>query len=168
MKKILSVIFSIVLPALLLAVFPGCQDESGAGKSVEEIQTDGKISSIIRSPISADGTLDTVNVAKIIFAETTFDFGEVVEGEVVTHVFKFKNTGKIPLVINNAHSTCGCTVPRWPKEPVPPGKEGEINVEFNSKARPGFQEKPVVISANTYPSNTTVYIKGYVNPGKAE
>ena len=168
MKNIFFVKLPILLPALLLLIFSGCQDENGSGKSVEEIQTDGKISSIIRSPISADGTEDTVNVAKMIFEETVFDFGEVTEGEIVKHVFNFKNTGKVPLVINNATSTCGCTIPEWPKEAIPPGQASEIKVEFNTKAKHDFQEKPVMISANTYPSNTTIYLKGYVNPKRED
>ncbi len=168
MKNIFSTILSIVLPILLLVLVVGCQEDSDSGKSVQEIQTDGKISSIIRSPISADGKTDTVNVAKMAFENAVFDFGEVMEGELVKYVFKFKNTGKVPLVINNAHSTCGCTVPEWPKQPIPAGEEGEIKVQFDTKAKHDFQEKPVIISANTYPANTTVYLKGYVNPKRED
>lgn len=164
MKEVLSIFFAALLSSSLVIFLAGCQGENGTGKAVEEIPADGKISSIIRSPITADGPLDTVNVAKMSFENTVYDFGEVMEGEMVNYIFKFKNTGNVPLVINNANSTCGCTVPVWPKEPVQPGQEGEIKVEFNTKAKSDFQEKPVVISANTYPSNTTVYLKGYVNP----
>ena len=145
-----------------------CQSDSTSGKSVDEIQAEGKISSIIRSPITAEGPIDTVNVAKMVFDEMVHDFGEIPEGEFVRHAFKFTNTGKVPLVINNVHSTCGCTIPQWPKEAIAPGKGGVINVEFNSNSRQDFQEKPVVISANTYPSNTTVYLKGYVNPKREQ
>ncbi len=141
-----------------------CQNESSSGKSIEEIQADGKISSIIRSPITADGIKDTINVAKIAFEASTFDFGEVTEGDIVKHTFHFTNTGKIPLVISDAHSTCGCTVPKWPKNPIAPGEKGKIDVEFNTKAKPNNQEKPVIINANTYPSVTKVYIRGFVRP----
>ena len=129
---------------------------------MEEIQTQGKISSIIRSPIQADGTLDTVNVAKMTFEETVFEFGEIPEGQVVKHIFKFKNDGKVPLVIQNAHSTCGCTVPDWPKNPIGPGDSGEIKVEFDTKSKTDFQEKPVIVTANTYPSVTKLFLKGFV------
>lgn len=154
--------FPLIIPGLFLLA--GCKNED-SGKTVEEIQTSGKISSIIRSPVTAEGPQDTVNVAKIDFEETVYDFGEVAEGQMVSHVFKFTNTGSVPLLINNAQSTCGCTIPEWPRNPIPPGGEGEIKVAFNTKEKHDFQEKPVTISANTYPSNTTVYLKGYVNPG---
>ncbi len=147
-----------------LAAMVACKNDADtSGNSVQEIAADGKISSIIRSPVTLDGLSDTVNVAKMTFEETFFDFGEVKEGEVVRHVFKFTNNGKVPLLIQNATSTCGCTIPTWPKEPVAPGQSNEIRVEFNTKAKTGLQEKPVIITANTYPSVTKVFLKGYVN-----
>ncbi|MBR9921132.1 MAG: DUF1573 domain-containing protein [Bacteroidetes bacterium] len=135
-----------------------------SGKQVEEVQTDGKISSIIRNPVSADGIKDTVNVAKISFEETAYDFGQVDEGEVVTKSFSFVNTGKIPLIISDARSTCGCTVPTWPQGAIPPGEGGTIEVKFNTQGKQNQQKKPVTITANTYPSETVVHINGFVRP----
>lgn len=149
---------------LLLFCFSACEGDSNAEKSIEEIQAEGKISSIIRSPITATGNQDTVNVAKMDFEELSFDFGEVNEGDIVKHTFSFTNTGKVPLIINDAHSTCGCTVPKWPKEPIPPGKKGKIQVEFNTKNKPNKQEKGVTLNANTYPSVSKVFLKGFVVP----
>ncbi len=154
------------LITFLIIIGNSCQEGQSTGKSIEEIKADGKISSIIRSPISADGMEDTVNVAKMVFEELTFDFGEVAEGDIVKHTFSFTNKGNVPLIINDAHSTCGCTIPKWPEDAIPPGKNGKINVEFNTKAKPNFQEKPVIINANTYPSVTKLFIKGYVKPAK--
>jgi hypothetical protein len=133
-------------------------------KSVEEIKMQGEISSadIIRSPVTANQPLDTSNVAKITFSEETFDFGEVNEGETVAHDFLFTNTGKAPMIISNARSTCGCTVPEWPREPIPPGGTGVISVRFDTNGRPDKQSKPVTITANTYPATSRVYIKGFV------
>ncbi len=148
---------------LLLATI-SCTKDNNSGKSIEEIQANGKISSIIRSPISADGAKDTINVARLTFEEITYDFGEVKEGDIVKHTFVFTNTGKVPLIINDAHSSCGCTVPKWPKEPVPPGASEKIDVEFNTKSKPRNQEKSITINANTYPSVTKVFLKGYVHP----
>lgn len=148
----------------LSMLMSACQSEGkNSEKSVESIQTEGKISSIIRNPVNADGTVDTVNVAKMVFEAPIFEFGEVDEGAVIKHEFKFTNTGKMPLVIENAHSTCGCTIPDWPKELIAPGESGVIKVEFNTKGKSEFQEKPVIITANTYPSITQVYVRGIVN-----
>ncbi len=103
----------------------------------------------------------------VTFPETEFDFGEVMEGEKVTHVYKFTNTGNEPLIISNAKGSCGCTVPQWPKEPIAPGAEGEIKVQFDSKGKGkvggNAQSKRVTITANTDPVNTYLTIKGTVN-----
>lgn len=90
----------------------------------------------------------------IQYDQPVFDFGTIDEGEIVKHAYKFKNTGSEPLVISNAKGSCGYTVPTWPKEPVPPGGEAVINVEFNSKGKPGPQSKRVTVTANTTPTET--------------
>ena len=147
----------------IVSLFSCKEDKAGQG-AIEEIRTEGKISSIIRSPVTASGLKDTASVARMEFEEKIYDFGEVEEGDIVSHTFHFTNTGKAPLVISDAHSTCGCTVPQWPKDPIPPGGKGTIEVTFNTKNKTRRQEKPVIISANTYPSVNKVYLKGYVRP----
>lgn len=153
----------IALAILCFALF-SCQPEGGnSGKSLEEIKADGMSNSaIVRNPVSAGGVLDTVNVAKIVFEETSYNFGEVDQGAIVQHVFKFTNTGKVPLLISDARSTCGCTVPEWPKTPIAPGQGGEINVKFDTAGKEKIQHKSVAITANTYPSTTEVELTGTV------
>ncbi|MEL6987775.1 MAG: DUF1573 domain-containing protein [Bacteroidota bacterium] len=97
------------------------------------------------------------------FGENIYDFGEIDSGEKVKHTYSFQNTGNEPLVISNATGSCGCTVPTWPKEPIPVGGKGEIVVEFDSKNKSGNQSKRVTITANTDPVNTYLTIKGKVN-----
>lgn len=98
----------------------------------------------------------------MVFQETEFNFGKVKAGEKVQHEYTFKNTGKEPLIISNAKGSCGCTVPNWPKEPIPVGGEGKIMVEFDSKGKSGNQTKQVTITANTNPPQSIIYIKGEV------
>lgn len=163
LKNILSAIFAVAIFACQQSPFPKSE------KSVEEIKAEGPISNadIIRNPVSAEGPVDTVNVAKMAFMETFFDFGEVQEGEIVKHTYQFTNAGRVPLIITDARSTCGCTVPTWPKEPIEPGDSGVISVEFNTKSKYREQKKPIIITANTYPARTTVYLEGFVNPEEA-
>ncbi len=68
----------------------------------------------------------------IAFTEPVFDFKEIYQGDKVEHVFKFENTGNKPLIISNVQTTCGCTVPAWPKEAIAPGTKQEIKVVFNT------------------------------------
>ena len=102
-------------------------------------------------------------IATMTFDETEANFGTIAQGELVQHVFTFTNTGDLPLVISGARGSCGCTVPAFPREPILPGESGSILVEFNSKNKSGARNQKVTITANTEPSQTVVYLKGFVS-----
>ena len=89
------------------------------------------------------------------------------EGDAVTHIFTFTNTGDNPLIIDRCKGSCGCTVPKCPKEPIAPGEEGEIEVKFNSKGKKNKQTKTVTINANTVPEQTRITISANVTPAPA-
>lgn len=102
---------------------------------------------------------------KMEFSEKVHDFGNIKEGDVVTKVFTFKNTGEAPLIISNATSSCGCTVPSYPKDkPIAPGEEGEIEVKYNSRGKKSQDNKVVRITANTWPATNNLTIKAFVEP----
>lgn len=92
----------------------------------------------------------------ISFDDTKHSFGTIKEGEKVKHSYHFKNTGNAPLLISNAVASCGCTVPSYPKQPIQPGEEGDIVVEFNSKNRPGHQKKNVLIYSNAQQESLSI------------
>ena len=99
--------------------------------------------------------------AKITTDSFKYDFGDIIQGETITHVFKFTNSGDRVLFILDTKSTCGCTIPEIPKEPIKPGEEGLIKVKFNSVYKKGEINKVISISANTYPNTITkFYITG--------
>ncbi|MEL7251960.1 MAG: DUF1573 domain-containing protein [Bacteroidota bacterium] len=106
----------------------------------------------------------TPTTTEIVFAETVFDFGTIVEGELVAHTYNFTNTGSVPLVIASAKGSCGCTVPAWSREPIAPGETGQITVEFNSKAKRGKRNQKVTITANTDPPQSFIYLTGEIAP----
>ncbi len=120
---------------------------------------------------AAEPVVPTGPVTTIEFEEDTYDYGEIVDGEKVKHVYKFKNTGENPLIISNAKGSCGCTVPQWPREPIAPGKSGEIEVVFDSKNKGKVggspQSKRVTLTANTDPVNSYLTIKGTVSKPEA-
>ncbi len=85
--------------------------------------------------------------AKIEFKEETINYGEVEKGkDNGIRVFEFTNTGDEPLYIKNAKSSCGCTVPEWPKDPIAPGGKGQIKVQYNMN--PGPISKTITIETN--------------------
>jgi hypothetical protein len=67
----------------------------------------------------------------------------------VKHSYHFRNAGKAPLLISRAEASCGCTVPSFPKDPIPPGGEGDIMVQFDSHNKSGHQQKNVLIWSNS-------------------
>jgi len=115
---------------------------------------------------STGKTIVSADAPVVVFERDIFDFGKIEQGAKVNHEFKFKNTGKTPLIISNATATCGCTVPEFPKEPILPGKEGVIKVIFNSAGKEGMQDKVITISSNANPNTTSVHLVGDVRVGK--
>ena len=101
----------------------------------------------------------------IKFANDLHEFGKVDVNSENKYSFTFINSGNEPLKISNAKGSCGCTVPNWPKEPILPGKSGDIEVVFRpSKGQAGSkQTKTVTVSANTSPENTILKITAFVN-----
>lgn len=96
------------------------------------------------------------------FDKMQHDFGDVERESKSTTMFTFTNTGSEPLVIENAKGSCGCTVPKWPKDPILPGKSGEMEVTFDSGKKKGLQNKTVTVTANTMPATTKLTIKANV------
>jgi len=148
---------------MLSFIFMACEPPGVDTNSSTKKKEGSAISDAIRMPVSANEPLDTTLVAKMDFEETVYDFGSILEGRPVTHTFKFTNTGVVPLVISDAKATCGCTVPSYPEDPIPPGQGGEIKVVFNTAGKTLEQSKPVSIIANTFPSRTLLTVKGYVH-----
>jgi hypothetical protein len=99
---------------------------------------------------------------EITFESTEHDFGTIKEGEQVGWYFKFTNTGGSDLIITNATASCGCTVPEYSREPVPPGKEGTIKVVFDSQGRSGTQMKSVTIESNANTLITNLNLKAEI------
>jgi len=90
----------------------------------------------------------TEKKAEVKFEVAKHDFGDITQGDQVQYVFKFKNTGTAPLVLTNVATTCGCTAPEWPREPIMAGESGEITVKFNSAGKMGMQNKVITIYSN--------------------
>lgn len=103
--------------------------------------------------------------AKIDFEEVVYNFGNIQESKGgVVHNFEFTNAGNANLVIIDATAQCGCTRPEFPKQPIAPGKKGNIKVTFNPSGRPGNFEKTITVRTNGSPSKVRLKIKGNVMP----
>lgn len=101
---------------------------------------------------------------RIEFSQLTFDFGKMTAGETVMHTFRFKNTGRENLLIRNIETGCGCTTADYTREPVAPGKEGKIEIAFNSSGRFGKQYKEIRIFANIPEKTVTLKFTADIQP----
>ena len=103
--------------------------------------------------------------AKIEFKSETIDYGEIERGSDGVRVFEFTNTGDAPLVISNVRSSCGCTIPKKPEEPIMPGKTGKIEVKYDTN-RVGPIRKAITVTSNADTPTKVLKIKGNVKtPG---
>ncbi|GCC51521.1 DUF1573 domain-containing protein [Chryseotalea sanaruensis] len=122
-----------------------------------------KLLMIVVLLVSASAVFGQAGVPKqsgpvMTWDKSTHDFGNIVQGDVVEHTFKFTNSGNEPLIITNVQVSCGCTTPKgWPRDPVMPGGTGELTVAFNSTGKMGAQTKPVIIISNAVNDTKIVF-----------
>ncbi|MBR4838516.1 MAG: DUF1573 domain-containing protein [Bacteroidales bacterium] len=143
MKKVLYIVFLAVLMW-------------SCGNDENKINT-----GLVNNPASAQGNSNSKE-PKIEFVVTDHDFGKMIQGEQVSFSYKFTNTGNAPLIISAVEKTCGCTDTRFPKDPIKPGESGAISITYDSKGHKGFQNKRIIVKANTNPSETILKFKARV------
>ncbi len=141
-----------MIPVLALALF-AC----GGQKQDEKID-----SSLVNIPETANGKVDKDKLPVIKFVETEFNYGKIIQGEKVSHTFTFTNEGKSNLVIASAKASCGCTVAQPPKDPIPPGGTGKIEVVFDSNGKSGVVSKSITVLTNCEPNISILTIAGEV------
>lgn len=103
--------------------------------------------------------------AVIEFKTTEHDFGVIPQGGDGTYEFIFRNTGKAPLILSNVRSSCGCTVPEWPRNPINKGEEASIKVSYNTRITGGFS-KSISVYSNAGEAPVVLIIKGKVEAPK--
>lgn len=124
-------------------------------------QQQGKLSGdLVTNPKTA--TTAQIAQPKIEFDKTEYDFGKILQGEVVTYTFHFTNVGDAPLIISGIEKSCGCTASDFSRDPIAPGKTGEIKVSYDSKGHHGIQTKTLTVNANTNPTSHKLRIKAEV------
>lgn len=103
----------------------------------------------------------------IKFGESTHDYGTIKQGDNGIYNFEFENVGDKPFVLNYVRSSCGCTVPQWPKEEIKPGEKGQIKVSYDTK-RIGTFNKSITVYSTASETPVVLHIKGTVEPKPAE
>lgn len=123
----------------------------------EKLSTD-----IVENPATASGQTDSSKPPEFSFETSTHHFGEIAESEKVSYTFIFTNTGGTDLVIANATGSCGCTVPEYSKEPIAPGKKGQVKVTFDPSGKSGMQSKTISLVANSVPATKVLTVSAEI------
>lgn len=140
-----------ILVAVALVTFTSCKENAADKVSEENVAA------------AAERDAESTKFPVMVFEESEFDFGTIDQGSPQEHVFTFTNTGDADLIIVDAKSSCGCTVPEYTKDPVAPGATGELLVKFNGSGK-NQVSKTVTITANTKAGKETLKIKAFVKP----
>lgn len=106
----------------------------------------------------------SLNAQEFKFQKETIDYGKVQKGSNGEKTFVFTNIGETPLIIKNVKSSCGCTVPKKPEQPIMPGEKGEIKVSYDTNRVGGFS-KSITIFSNAKTPRKIIRIKGIVTKG---
>jgi hypothetical protein len=161
MKKMLNpvtmlrVSIGIALVSLVFCLSPGCKPKGE--------QVDKSVSpNLVTNPITASGKKAAGSLPVMTFEQTKHDYGIMMQGEKLAYTFKFTNTGGSDLIISDASSTCGCTVPDYSKAPVKPGEQGKVEVIFNSAGKTGTVSKTVRLLTNAQPNTIELEITAEV------
>jgi len=149
MKKLFFVTLLVILSTAIFA-----QEEVKSSKKSKEKQKE----------VVVDDTFP--KLPGITFTSLVHDYGNILKNGDGVCYFQFKNTGKADLQLTNVSSSCGCTVPEWPKEPIPPGQSAKIKVSY-STSRVGPINKNIFVDSNVG-ERITLNIKGNVSEPPTE
>ncbi len=137
----------------VVLVTTSCKQESAADKITDADMATAQAAKAL------EGKFPIVKLDKEVY-----DFGTINEGDKVETEFVVTNAGEVDLIISDAKGSCGCTVPKPPKDPIKPGASAPIKVSFDSNGKPGAQEKTVTLTTNTENGHETFKIKANVTP----
>ena len=148
-----------VILCFFISVSFSCND---LVKKVEDEKEDRISAKLVNNPITAKKGDKIGPLPEISFDNLQYNFGKINQGESVSHQFVFANTGEAELIISNAKGSCGCTVPKWPREPIAPGESEEIKVTFNSAGKSGKQRKTITLDTNAIPNTIVLTVSAEI------
>jgi len=155
----------LVAAILVIANFSAISQTTPDNKPVNPVKSPQKV---VTPPKEDAKSNSKSKAAEIEFVKVVHDYGTIYQNENGECEFEFKNVGKEPLTLSNVSSSCGCTVPSWPREPIMPGKTAVIKVVYNTNRVGGINKTVTVFSnAETNPK-VELRIEGQVKPKQEE
>lgn len=165
---------SLLIVALIFSTFvlQSCKNDSEVKNSAREKLSNpkDKIAQAAANPKDVLNKKEAEPIGPtttVVFAEPTYDFGKVMDGDIVEHDYIFTNTGTEPLILKNVKASCGCTTPSWPRNAIAPGDQGKIHARFDTKKRGRTggapQSKSITVTGNIEGGKTVLKLKGMVD-----
>ena len=136
------------------------------GVTASNAQETSKAAKKIKAKTASVST-PKVEGAGMMFATETIDYGNIAYNSDGKREFVFTNNGNKPLIITNAQSTCGCTIPNYPREPIAPGAKGVIGVKYDTSRAGQAFNKTITLTTNAAQPTKTLTIKGNVLAAEA-
>ena len=168
MKKFVT-LFLVSILSLSAYAQDGLKAAENAKKELEKELSGKEVKAAAKEETVKKATKEEVKTesagAKIEFKEETIDYGTIEKGADGIRKFEFTNTGTEPLIISRVYSSCGCTIPKKPEDPILPGETGEIEVKYDTK-RVGPIRKTISIYSNAGPVPHPLKIKGTIIAAK--
>ena len=161
MRKVFLTLGVILLSGGLLMA-QGKKSKKKDKAKTEQAETAVSAQAVTAAPNAPSTSLTLEDMA---FTDNVHDFGSIPEGPDANFVFTFKNKGKEPIIVQKAQPSCGCTVPSFSSEPVPPGGTGKIDVSYHTKGRPNAFSKSITVVSNA--GTKVLTIKGTVEKAPA-
>ncbi|MBT5426992.1 MAG: DUF1573 domain-containing protein [Bacteroidetes bacterium] len=152
-----NLIAKLLIPVFFLGLMLSCNSSKKTDNTDQGVSPD-----LVTNPITASGEKTKSSLPVMEFETEKHDFGLIMDGEKVSHTFKYKNIGGSDLVISSVSATCGCTTPRFSKKPIKAGESGSIEVFFNSTNRPGPNHKGIKVLTNAQPNTIELTITAEV------
>lgn len=158
----MSKLISVYVLGLAVLLFACDQSTSSVAEESANSISNTTVGIEAQPTTSTAAATPTGAMPKFEFASMQHDFGNMKEGDIVKHTFKFKNVGDAPLIISNVQPQCGCTTTNYTKTPVPPNGEGEIELQFDSANKAGPQHKTATVMANIEGGQTQLVLTAIV------
>lgn len=154
-----------ILPLVVALSLVSCKKEQKADQLITEEQTETPVvAPAVESQEDLIKEAQAKPLTNVALSESNFEFGKIKKGDHVEHVYEVTNTGKNPLIISQVKPACGCTAPSYTKEPILPGKKGQITLKFDSSSFDGLVNKQAEVYANVEKTPIVISFSADIQP----
>jgi hypothetical protein len=95
--------------------------------------------------------------------QPNYNFGEVKENKVVTHIFKIKNPTHSKIKVLSVSTSCSCTAADYPDE-VLPGRTADLKISLDTKGLKGNVTRKIILITDSDDPYLMLSVSAIVKP----